>query len=353
MRRLVWNDAERRPRAPFRVVLFVVVTALLAGGTSAGASVGLGLRARLGAVAGEAVAAATSTVASIALVGGTVTVAVLIAGRYIDRRRLRDFGLRLDRAWWIDCGFGLALGGALLTLVFAVGVAADWIRVTGIARPENGVAVRFLGLVATFVVVGVYEELLLRGYLLTNAAEGLVGPVGERGAVAGAVALSSLVFGLAHANNPNATLLSTLAIVLAGGMLAAGYVLTGELAIPIGLHTTWNLFQGGVYGFPVSGLGVDVTLIGVEVTGPPTVTGGAFGPEAGLLGLGAMALGTVATGAWVRWRTGRLALAPAVTTPDLRGRTDGGGSGSGSEGGGEGEGEAGTDVDPERWEPAP
>jgi membrane protease YdiL (CAAX protease family) len=339
MRRLVWNAAERRPRAPFRVLLLIVVTALLVAGTSVGASVGSGLRARLAAVAGEAVAAAASAVASIALVGGTVTLAILIAGRYIDRRRLRDFGLRVDRAWWVDCGFGLALGGALLTLVFAVGVAAGWVRVTGTASPEAGVAVRVLGLVGVFVVVGVYEELLLRGYLLTNAAEGLVGWVGERGAVAGAVGLSSLVFGLAHANNPNATLLSTLAIVLAGGMLAAGYVLTGELAVPIGLHTTWNLFQGGVYGFPVSGLGVDVTLIAVEVTGPTTVTGGAFGPEAGLLGLGAMGLGTVAIVAWVRWRTGRVGLAPTVTRPDLRG--------------GEGEDGGGDDVDPDRWEPAP
>ncbi|WP_299331024.1 CPBP family intramembrane glutamic endopeptidase [Haloplanus sp.] len=337
MRRLVWNDAERRPRAPFRVVLFVVVTALLAGGTSAGASVGLGLRARLAAIAGEAVAAATSAVAGIALVGGTVTVAILIAGRYIDRRRLRDFGLRLDRGWWIDCGFGLALGAALLTVVFAAGVGAGWVRVTGTARPGAGVVVRFLGLVATFVIVGVYEELLLRGYLLTNAAEGLVGWIGDRGAAAGAVTVSSLVFGLAHANNPNATLVSTVAIVLAGGMLAAGYVLTGELAVPIGLHTTWNLFQGGVYGFPVSGLGVDVTLIAVEITGPRRVTGGAFGPEAGLLGVGAMLLGTGAIVAWVRWRTGRVALAPAVVRPDLRDPKN----------------EDGDDVNPDRWEPAP
>jgi membrane protease YdiL (CAAX protease family) len=336
-RGLVWNDAERRPRAPFRVALLIVVTVLLAAGTSAGAGVGTGLRARLATVAGEAVATAASAVASIALVGGTVTLSILIAGRYIDRRRLRDFGLRLDRGWWIDCAFGLALGGALLTLVFAVGVAADWLRVTGTARPGTGVAVRFLGLVAVFVVVGVYEELLLRGYLLTNAAEGLVCWVGERGAVAGAVTLSSLVFGLAHANNPNATLLSTLAIVLAGGMLAAGYVLTGELAVPVGLHTTWNLFQGGVYGFPVSGLGVDVSLLAVEVTGPETVTGGAFGPEAGLLGLGAMVLGTAAIVVWVRWRTGQVGVAPALTRPDLRGR----------------EGGDGDDVDPGRWEPTP
>jgi hypothetical protein len=118
-------------------------------------------------------------------------------------------------------------------------------------------------------------------------------------------------------------------------MLAAGYVLTGDLAVPIGLHTTWNLFQGGVYGFPVSGLGVGASVVAVEETGPDVVTGGAFGPEAGLLGLGAMVVGTAAIAAWVRWRTGDLRIDPAVTTPELRE-----------------EGTAET-ADADRWEPAP
>jgi hypothetical protein len=338
LRGVLWNDAERRPRALLRVVLLIVVAALLAIGTSVGAAVGFGaLRSWLSTAFGEAVATTLVTVVGVALTGGTVTLAVLIAGRYVDRRRVRDFGLRIDRGWWLDCGFGLALGAALLTLVFLVALALGWVRVTGTLQPRAGFAVRFAGLVAIFVVVGVYEELLLRGYLLTNAAEGLVGWLGDRGAVVGATALSSLVFGLAHANNPNATLLSTLAIVLAGVMLAAGYVLTGDLAVPIGLHTTWNLFQGGVYGFPVSGLGVGASVVAVEETGPDVVTGGAFGPEAGLLGLGAMVVGTVAIAVWVRWRTGGLRIDPAVTTPELRDDSD----------------DAATSVDADRWEPAP
>ena len=38
---------------------------------------------------------------------------VWLAGRFMDRRPiLSGFGLRLDRAWWLDFGFGLGLGGA-------------------------------------------------------------------------------------------------------------------------------------------------------------------------------------------------------------------------------------------------
>jgi membrane protease YdiL (CAAX protease family) len=341
-RTLLWNETERRPRAPLRVVLLVVVTALLAVGTSLGASgiVG-GVRAPLEAAFGEAAATAVGAVLGVALAGGTVSLSVLIAGRYVDRRRLRDFGFRLNRAWWLDCGFGLALGAGLMTLLFLGYLAAGWVEITGTFRPRDGVVVRLLALVGVFLVVGVYEELLARGYLLTNAAEGLVGWVGRRGAVVAATALSSLVFGLAHANNPNATTTSTVAIVLAGVMLAAGYVLTGELAVPIGLHITWNLFQGGVYGFPVSGLGVGASVIVVETTGPRLLTGGEFGPEAGLLGVGAMALGTAAIALWARWRTGTLAIAASVTTPDLRStRADD-------------EDEEDADPDPDRWEPAP
>jgi hypothetical protein len=103
-------------------------------------------------------------------------------------------------------------------------------------------------------------------------------------------------------------------------MLAVGYVLTDELAIPIGLHISWNLFQGAVYGFPVSGLGIDVAVVAVSQRGPDLWTGGAFGPEAGLLGIAAIALGTLLTVGYVHARYRFLAVHPSLTTPDLRWR---------------------------------
>ncbi|PSP53663.1 hypothetical protein BRC74_03370 [Halobacteriales archaeon QH_7_68_42] len=57
----------------------------------------------------------------------------------------------------------------------------------------------------------------------------------------------------------------------------------------------------------------------VEVTGPALVTGGAFGPEGGLLALVALAAACVALAAWVRWREGELSVREGVAVPDLRG----------------------------------
>ena len=313
LRRLVWNADEDRPRAPWRllgatllfvgVTLVAVLVAFVAGVGLSGTAVGSG---------------SLGTAVGLLLPGVIIVVAVALAGWLLDRRRFRDFGLRLDRAWWRDLGFGLALGALLMTLVFAAEYALGWVRVTGYVVADDGAfASQFALGVVLFLAVGFYEELMARGYLLKNVAEGLDGYVGRVGATAVAVLVSSAIFGALHAGNPNATLLSTLNIGLAGVMLAAGYVMTGELAIPIGLHITWNAFQGLVYGFPVSGNDFGAALVGIEQGGPTLITGGQFGPEAGLVGLAAMALGTLLTVAWARWH-GHVGIDYRVTRPELR-----------------------------------
>jgi membrane protease YdiL (CAAX protease family) len=239
---------------------------------------------------------------------------VWLAGRILDRRRFDAFGFHLGKDWWIDLGFGLLLGAMLMFLIFLVELAAGWVTITGTFATSNTdipFILAILGPLLVFLAVGIYEETFSRGYQLHNLAEGFNWKViGPRWAIVIATLLSSAVFGLLHLNNPNASFISTFNIFVAGAVLfSVGVLLTGELAIPIGIHITWNFFQGNVFGFPVSGSDFSMaTFISIQQGGPKLWTGGVFGPEAGLLGLTAILLGGALTIVWVRWRKGQSRL---------------------------------------------
>jgi hypothetical protein len=306
-----WNSKEGRIRTAWRllaqlvlmlglvlavqVVINNVVTAILSDPANAGPT------------AREIVGLAMQILGQVTLVAS-----VAVVGRYLDRRPFRDFGLRFSGRWWADLGFGLALGAVLMAMIFAVELAAGWIEVTGFfVAPEGGISF-FPGILlplAGYVAVGIGEEIWSRGYLLTNLAEGFRGSrMGAAAAIVAATIISGGVFGLAHAMNANASVVSTFNLFLIAFLLALGYILTGELAISIGLHITWNFFQGNVFGLPVSGGASARSFIGTEQAGPQLWTGGAFGPEAGLLGIGALLVGSALILLWVRVQEGSAAL---------------------------------------------
>lgn len=328
---VLWNEGTGRIRLPWRLVLWLALLVLL--GLLATAALGVLSSRSIGPLLalftpgrpGDQTIVAARNLLFVSSQLFVMVGSVYLAGRFLDRRWFRDFGFRLDRNWWIDLGFGLGLGAVLMTGVFAFELLAGWITVRElffIARADFAFWPWFGWGFVTFLAVGIYEELVFRGYLITNLAEGFTwfDRVDRTAAVGIATLVTSAVFGVAHAGNPNATLASTLGIVLAAVTLAAGYVLTGELAIPIGLHVTWNFFQGTVYGFPVSGTNNGVSLVAIEQSGPPLVTGGAFGPEAGLVGIGAIGIGLGLTVLWVRWRADEVRFDPSLVTPELRHR---------------------------------
>lgn len=315
---LFGNPEERRLRAGWRLLVATVVYLV------AGIAAVLAAEAILVSVGAPSLAtgefsppvlAATGITQLVAYGGATWLLAVVI-----DRRTIPDFGLRLSRGWLADLGFGLALGAGLQTGIFAVALAAGWLQITGIgvtSRPGASFAGWLLAAAVGYLAVGIYEELLFRGYVLTNLSEGL-SRLDRRAAVGLAVAISSVVFSVLHGTNPNASAVSVVSLTLAGIFLAVGFVYTGSLAIPIGIHITWNFFQGVVWGFPVSGVDAGVTIVAVDVIGPTAFTGGAFGPEAGLLGTAAKLVGIAAILGWVYRRTGELRVDPGITEPKLR-----------------------------------
>lgn len=253
-------------------------------------------------------------------------ISVWLVGRFIDRRKFTDFGLRLNTSWCVDLGFGVVLAAAVMAGIFLLELAAGWVTITGTCAANiygwTFPAAIILALV-TFILMAASEELTARGYQIKNLAEGLnLKPLGPRWALVLAVLLTSVLFGLGHAVNPEATVLSTSGLFLAGIFYGVTYILTGQLAIPIGFHIAWNFFENSVFGFPVSGEQFGVSFISIQQSGPNLWTGGEFGPEAGLLSIGGHLIGLLAVAAWVHLRRGKARLLEELSQSKLRGNLD-------------------------------
>ena len=216
-----------------------------------------------------------------------MTGSIYIARRWLDKRSFTSLGLKLDKKMWIDLLTGIGITFLQMGFIYIVMYALGWITFEGFAwefESASSVTSGLVGMLVVFILVGWNEELLSRGYQLQNLADGI--------SLTWGVIISSAVFGILHLGNPNATWLSAAGIFLAGIYLAYGYIRTKQLWLPIGLHIGWNFFEGVGFGFPVSGMDF-FRLTRITVDGPELWTGGAFGPEAGLIVVPALALGMV------------------------------------------------------------
>ncbi|GAB4495833.1 MAG: type II CAAX endopeptidase family protein [Anaerolineales bacterium] len=214
-----------------------------------------------------------------------ITLSVYIARGYFDRRPMSDLGLRWNPQAGRDLLLGIAIAALMMGGIFVALWLLGMLTVASFSWQTLGWGATFSGLLNylfLFILVGWNEELLTRGYWLQNLEQGINRPI--------AVLLTSLVFAALHAANPNSSWISTLGLFAAGLFLAYGYTVTNRLWLPIGLHIGWNFFEGVVFGFPVSGLNI-FRLMQTQVNGPFWLTGGEFGPEAGLILLPALIFG--------------------------------------------------------------
>lgn len=215
----------------------------------------------------------------------SITISVYLARRLLDRRSFVGLGLRLRPRALIDLGAGLGISMLMMGLIFFASWALGWLTLNSfawVAEPLESVGLSALAYLLVFVAVGWNEELMSRGYLLQTIASGLTPFWG--------LMISSAVFGALHLANPHASWVAVAGILLAGLFLGYAYLRTGQLWLSIGLHIGWNFFEGVVFGFPVSGL-TTYHLARISVSGPTAWTGGAFGPEAGLMVIPAVAVG--------------------------------------------------------------
>jgi hypothetical protein len=79
--------------------------------------------------------------------------------------------------------------------------------------------------------------------------------------------------------------LAAVGVALEGGLLLGGaYMLTRRLWLPMGIHASWNVTQGGVFDIPISGNDAH-GLVEAQLEGPAVLSGGGFGLEASLIAI--------------------------------------------------------------------
>ena len=173
------------------------------------------------------------------LVSGTIALLLMIvAGLLIDRswRDFRDQRFELlPRPVLGPRGLlsGVVIGLSMIAVVFGLAWLIGGIRV----RPRSVDLVRWLGL-AGFIAIATlinaaWEEYAFRGWPFAGAAKLIP---------AWAVAtLTGVLFGLAHLFSAHASWPAILSVSLAGWLLGFALIDAGSIALPLGIHTGWNL----------------------------------------------------------------------------------------------------------------
>jgi membrane protease YdiL (CAAX protease family) len=131
-----------------------------------------------------------------------------------------------------------------------------------------------------FLPAAFFEELFIRGYVFAVLR--------RAGGWKMALIVTSVVFGMLHAWNPNPDAESILAVIVAGFFLGAIFLATRSLYAAGAAHFAWNWVMSGALHIAVSGVPSRDPDYRVVETGPDWVTGGPWGPEGGIAAVVAM-----------------------------------------------------------------
>lgn len=200
-------------------------------------------------------------------------VANIATMRIFDRRPLADIGLGGGPRGGRNFGWGLALGAGSATLLLVAPLIAGAAHLE--ARPGSGFSAASLIFYLVLLLFGAAgEELLFRGY----AFQLLIQKMGPWATVLP----MGVLFGFAHAANPQITPLALLNTMLWGVFFGYAFLRSHDLWLPIGIHYGWNAVLP-LFGVNLSGLTIEITRYSYQWGLGTLWSGGAYGPEGGIL----------------------------------------------------------------------
>ena len=189
----------------------------------------------------------------------------------IEKRAWRRFGLPANGAFgkifWVGALWGFAaISGLMLALWGVHSFSFGHVMMHGVRILRFGA---FWALF--FLLVGVFEEFLFRGYSLFTLARGI-------GFWRSAIALSA-IFGLVHRGNGGEHWTGLCAAGFIGFFFCFTLWRTGTLWFAVGFHAAWDWGETFFYSVPDSGMVAPGHLLSSSPHGPDWLSGGSVGPE--------------------------------------------------------------------------
>lgn len=205
-----------------------------------------------------------------------ISLLVFFRVKVIEKRSFSSIGFNKNN-WLKKYSLGFLIGLAMMSIIVLILFPFGYITVEKNPIQPVGISAiaSVLVILLGWIIQGATEEIVTRGWLLNvlstkyNIGVGLL--------------ISSTLFGIMHLTNPNVNYIAVINIILVGLFYGLYVIKTNDLWAVCGMHSAWNFAQGNIFGFKVSGLDVSVgSLIDLNLVGSDFVTGGIFGPEAGI-----------------------------------------------------------------------
>ena len=205
-----------------------------------------------------------------------ISLLVFFRVKVIEKRSFSYIGFNKNN-WLKKYSLGFLIGLAMMSIIVLILLPFGYITIEKNPIQPVGVSAiaSVLVILLGWIIQGATEEIVTRGWLLNvlstkyNIGVGLL--------------ISSTLFGLMHLTNPNVNYIAVINIILVGLFYGLYVIKTNDLWAVCGMHSAWNFAQGNIFGFKVSGLDVSVgSLIDLNLVGSDFITGGIFGPEAGI-----------------------------------------------------------------------
>lgn len=213
-------------------------------------------------------------------------VIIMLYCRFLERRKLHTMGFR-KKGFAVQYLMGLLFGAVAFSGAFLLCVVTGSIKWIGIS--DNVSAIYIVGYFLGYMVQGMAEEVLCRGYLFVSLT--------KRYHVTTSIVISALFFAALHGMNNGISVLAMINLFMFG-VFAALLLLDCENIWIVGaFHSIWNFVQGNLYGIHVSGNRVQNSVFQCEnVEGFEFINGGGFGMEGGISVFIILAIGIVILG---------------------------------------------------------